>query len=168
MDVSESYKPLAQAAHQTASGIFDASLYGREVAATQPVWDIRGEMDPLRREYLPQFESAEMAMTDPQRYAALQQLASDRAEALRDPETAALRLEGVDPAYLQGIQALREQQAAAGATAAPAAHRADRAERRPQRRPQRRCISPVVPVVDLVPVSAKHLKSNKKGGKYVL
>ena len=118
MDVSESYKPLAQAAHQTASGIFDDSLYGREVAATQPVWDIRGEMDPLRREYLPQFESAEMAMTDPQRYAALQQLAIDRAEALRDPETAALRLEGVDPAYLQGIQALREQQATAGATAA--------------------------------------------------
>jgi len=41
-------------------------------------------------------------------------------------------------------------------------------KKNPQRRPQRLCISPVVPVVDLVPVSAKHLKSNKKGGKYVL
>jgi len=118
MDVSESYRPLAQAAHGTATGLFDDSLYGRELAATQPVWDIRSEMDPLRREYLPQFEEAEMAMTDPQRYAAYQQLALDRAEALRDPETAALRLEGADPAYLQGIQDLREKQAAAGATAA--------------------------------------------------
>ena len=118
MDISESYRPLAQAAHGTATGLFDDSLYGRELAATQPVWDIRSEMDPLRREYLPQFEEAEMAMTDPQRYAAYQQLALDRAEALRDPETAALRLEGADPAYLQGIQDLREKQAAAGATAA--------------------------------------------------
>ena len=118
MDVSESYRPLAQAAHGTATGLFDDSLYGRELAATQPVWDIRGEMDPLRREYLPQFEEAEMAMTDPQRYAAYQQLALDQAEALRDPETAALRLEGADPAYLQGIQDLREKQATAGATAA--------------------------------------------------
>ena len=118
MDVSESYKPLAQAAHGAAVGLFDDSLYGREVAATQPTWDIRGELDPLRQSYLPQFEGAEMAMTDPQRYAAYQQLAIDRAEALRDPETAALRLEGADPAYLQGIQALREQQATAGATAA--------------------------------------------------
>ncbi len=118
MDISESYKPLSTLAQGTAAGMFDGSLYGRELAATQPVWDVRGELDPMRRSYLPQLESAEMAMTDPARFRDLQQLAIERAEALRSPETAALRLEAADPAYLAGIQDARRQQADAYETSA--------------------------------------------------
>lgn len=110
-DSRTQYTGLMDQADLAGRGIFTGDLLASQQAAFDPMQTLRAGFDPYRKQANVGLEGFEEYMTDPNRLAAQQALALERAQATEDPVTQQLRLEATDAANLANIQDLRRQEA---------------------------------------------------------
>ena len=113
-DAGSGYEWMRDRADAAAGGIYSEgpdNLLNRQIDSYGDVWGQRAGLDPFRQESLTGIEAAEQGMTDPNRFAAMQAMAIERAQATDDPITQQLRLDATDTDYLADIQNFRRQRA---------------------------------------------------------